>query len=1398
MIGKFVVIDTLDNFKTKLSQIPSSAIVLIKDVGQIYAHGTYFGAQKIYNILTKTASGLAPMGGTSADGQIKSKDSEWVLTVTNGENPSWRRLPDNAFNNEMYTLPAAGLNNLGGIKVGYVNTTTFNNLSGDYYKVNIDKDGLAYVNVPKNIYTASNNGISLSDSNVFTLALNSNTKLDKVIGDKVYAVSLDKNGKLCTSVPWSDTNNYRPISVDGTSILENDNTILNLVSGSNITITPEKNSSNKYTGKVTINASDKASLLQYKSVIPFSKDTKEKWYKFARCNQLGRYSGVWANFILSTSTISSTSSAYSQCNLHFNAYQQHTLGNPPIYGILWDSDQSAIEIVAVLTYNTEGYTFEFYAKSKSDYVGLSISQINGSKVILINSEAVDTLPSGTQIIPEYYKKVKYSVNSEYSTTATNINGGTTGSIPFQTAAGTTSFIGAASTNDYILRYSTTNKKPYWTAEKNDNDSVKQTNTTTLDEDFRVLLSYSASDTTLTEGARKSSKLKFNPVTGTLTSTILKGNLDGSYIDKLTGYTVSQQEASISASDSLINALGKLEYKLNSTYTWYKGVIGTDEDTVINKWDEIVDFVKNVSEGTDLVDEFVTRKTAQTITGLKTFQSESRATGVSLILKNNGWTGGMSTAMDFYNGSAYKVPNARIETKMVGSGNAGGTLIFYTQTKHDSTNPNSNGLTERLRIDDQGTITASTDLVVNKNITGAKLITIGGTSSQFLKGDGTLDSNLYYSVKGQKYNADQAWDWNDITEAGTYKIQTGSSIANHPKRDDTNASYPYGLALVIHGIKNDSEKRITQVYFPHDWVNYNDIPLYLRMRNGANLTWTSWAKIPSVDFVTKLCAKYLPLTGGTLDGQLIISNASWGTQLTINRSTGNGNSVIQYTNSDNGFLGCIGIAGEGSSNNDFHPIFNDKNKNEYRIYHSGNLTKLSQLTDDVVSGKYLPLTGGTLTGNLTLYTASGDSPQLLFQRNNIGSDTSVDWRFYVTSGHLMIQNALSSFNSGSWATVLKLGADQANKTLNTYYNIEPSSDKALSLGSSTIRWSNIYTIDQYVGRIIIQSTNGIVHGIASSWTDCAKDENGTDRPWYGLTWGTDYPSGSNPNHNQMILSNYYGMTFRTGSAGHNIVFKGGNVRPYANTTQTLGTSSYRWSNFYSSAGNFSGIVTMGSRLRMVGTSETPAWDNAGAITWTENGQDKQPVSLVYTSYDTYRAPAGLVLLGSQGSEWFEVKGNIYGNGFVKSSSSDSYVLLGGGGHKTISDLLLKSELTTIEKTLNVTADWMDTGIAGDNIPSNGSYIVQVSVKANDSTGDMWNCYWSGVMTWYVTGNNAKTNDTETDEILLHRSGHAYQNTIYLRTILTSGGANSQGVKLQIAANKNIGKEYKYTFKSKRII
>lgn len=257
---------------------------------------------------------------------------------------------------------------------------------------------------------------------------------------------------------------------------------------------------------------------------------------------------------------------------------------------------------------------------------------------------------------------------------------------------------------------------------------------------------------------------------------------------------------------------------------------------------------------------------------------------------------------------------------------------------------------------------------------------------------------------------------------------------------------------------------------------------------------------------------------------------------------------------------------------------------------------------------------------------------------------------------------------------------------------------------------------------------------------------------------------------------------TGSLWANKLYSGG--KPVLTEHQSL--ANYVTLN---TSQTITGTKTFGSNIQFNGT-QSIHWNNGTyqqRISITDNSTANTSVFNFQQSTNT-------------GTSWNNIlqiydNGILHANGYYKNGSSDSYVLLGGGGHKLVSDFMLKTDelsnnLTTITKSLNVTQAWMDTGITSTNLPANGTYIVQVQVNANDSTGTMYNCYSSGVMSWYKDG----TNDTETDEIILHRSGHAYGKTIYLRTVMQSSGV----LKLQIGASSGIGKAYTYTFKFKRII
>ena len=257
---------------------------------------------------------------------------------------------------------------------------------------------------------------------------------------------------------------------------------------------------------------------------------------------------------------------------------------------------------------------------------------------------------------------------------------------------------------------------------------------------------------------------------------------------------------------------------------------------------------------------------------------------------------------------------------------------------------------------------------------------------------------------------------------------------------------------------------------------------------------------------------------------------------------------------------------------------------------------------------------------------------------------------------------------------------------------------------------------------------------------------------------------------------------TGSLWANKLYSGG--KPVLTEHQSL--ANYVTLN---TSQTITGTKTFGSNIQFNGTQ---------SIHWN-NGTYQQRISITNDS-TANTSVFNFQQSTNTGTSWNNIlqiydNGILHANGYYKNGSSDSYVLLGGGGHKLVSDFMLKTDelsnnLTTITKSLNVTQAWMDTGITSTNLPANGTYIVQVQVNANDSTGTMYNCYSSGVMSWYKDG----TNDTETDEIILHRSGHAYGKTIYLRSVMQSSGV----LKLQIGASSGIGKAYTYTFKFKRII
>lgn len=117
------------------------------------------------------------------------------------------------------------------------------------------------------------------------------------------------------------------------------------------------------------------------------------------------------------------------------------------------------------------------------------------------------------------------------------------------------------------------------------------------------------------------------------------------------------------------------------------------------------------------------------------------------------------------------------------------------------------------------------------------------------------------------------------------------------------------------------------------------------------------------------------------------------------------------------------------------------------------------------------------------------------------------------------------------------------------------------------------------------------------------------------------------------------------------------------------------------------------------------------------------------------------------------------------------------------------VTTITKSLTLTKNWTNTGIEGTSL-STGSYMIQVTPTDHTAT-NQYHEYYTGTMSWY----SGSTNSTETDEIILHKAGHAPNSRhIYLRVARHSSGI----LKLQIAFTEELKTATNITFKFKRMI
>lgn len=901
MIGKFVVIDTLDNFKSKLSSIPSSAIVLIKDVGQIYAHGTYFGARNTCELLNQEAAGLAPAGGINANGQISNVDSEWVLTVTEGKDPAWKKLPANAFANNSEGLKAATTSDLGGIKVGSVYNGLFSTLTGKHYTVNIDSDGLAYV-----------------------------------------------------SVPWSFT------------------------------------------------------------------------------------------------------------------------------------DQN----------------------------------------------------------------------------------------------------------------------------------VKQTVTSLLNEDFRLLFSHTADDITRTEGTRKASNLKFNPSTGTLTTTILKGNLDGNYINKLTGYSIAKSAAAITTSDTLNTALGKLEYKADVVYDLVDA--SKPDSTTIDTLREVLNVLSGITD----------TQTIQGILGnyLPLTGGTLTSTDYNILTIKRDVTANVGIAINFINknGAACDL----MADPVLHSFKRGYDL--HTYKIWDEGNDGSDSGLDADLLD--GKHLKSIMYVGDENVwdtqSGNRIIPFSSNSTP-------LSSNTMYGSVLQ---------W-------TAYVDSTPGVSNNSWYYQLWGCTSYSRPLFRSRTNTGDWSALEQLSFLSDLDDY--LPLTGGTISGSL---TIQASSPAVTFKKSNASNPFASLGIYSDKLAMYVNSD-NKYYDIIHSGNIGSQSVSYANS-------AGMLSAGSLSDANTATYTDRALRWFSAIPStvSNLPTVTGWQNGLLA---LPLHSNGVTAQLyfsatkkiyyrSIAASDYDWNEIAYVTDNVASATKLQTARSLwgnsfdgssdLSGDIIISKTTNSSVSGGKITLRGYySAESANWDAiiaSDYYGANYCSEAGFSHGmifkggrsgfdsfifidsssNPVARISKVFSNyfknnTEIEGTLSVTGNITMSSGIATNWSDTSVDSNNKARPWYGLSYSDV------TNANNMMLSGYYGITYRTGSTAMNHVFKGGHVRPDTNSTQTLGTSSYKWNNVYSTTftGNLDGNITKGTPqlCSAVESDEITIKENSNGVISTNKPNDGAALrkAINFRWYDT---------------------------------------------------------------------------------------------------------------------------------------------------------------------------------------
>ena len=264
-----------------------------------------------------------------------------------------------------------------------------------------------------------------------------------------------------------------------------------------------------------------------------------------------------------------------------------------------------------------------------------------------------------------------------------------------------------------------------------------------------------------------------------------------------------------------------------------------------------------------------------------------------------------------------------------------------------------GIAYRQYIPSSGNSTTGWKFLADTNWVVSK---INSSTSNFLKKTGdTATGQIILDSNGIAFKAN-TWT-NDLAPNRNY----GGYLQVLDAYDAANAGGPTNYGTVLQ-VNSRNSHWANQLWFPGG-AEASKNGLYYRHMAYNQTEYGDWIKLAT----TSDLGNYLPLTGGTLSGNLTI-NTVGSTTFVINNNDTNGSETFMRVLRKGTASAAIGFKdGLGAyiyNYNSSKYLFID-NDGYARVGTTSGSTRLALITDIPTVSGYLPLSGGTMTGALTM-------------------------------------------------------------------------------------------------------------------------------------------------------------------------------------------------------------------------------------------------------------------------------------------------------------------------------------------------------------------------------------------------------------------------------------------------